>query len=70
MKTPLGVEILRSWSLTDPPKYRLTVVDLLADQTSKGRELGLIIDLSNHETLYASDIPPGLLYEHVHLVTP
>jgi alpha-glucan,water dikinase len=67
-KTPLSVEILNNWHLPEPPKYRLTVQDLLQAEEAAGRHIGLILDLSNHDCLYASDIPPGVQYLHVHLV--
>lgn len=41
---------------------------MLATQRDQGRPVGLLIDLSNHETLYAEDIPPQLHYRHIQLV--
>ncbi len=40
---------------------------LLADQAVQHRTVGLILDLSNHETLYEADLPAGLEYEHIML---
>ena len=68
MKTPLSQAILNAWSLPEKPKYSLTISSLLQQQRSLRRDIGLVIDLSNHETLYADDIPPCLQYEHVQLV--
>lgn len=44
------------------------MASLLASQRREGRQVGLLIDLSNHETLYAEDIPPSLQYRHIQLV--
>jgi hypothetical protein len=60
MKTPLSEEILDSWELPEPPKHRLTVPDLLAAQAAAGRRVGLLLDLSNHDCLYASDVPSSV----------
>jgi hypothetical protein len=60
MKTPLSEEILDSWELPQPPKHRLTVPDLLAAQAAAGRRVGLLLDLSNHDCLYASDVPSSV----------
>lgn len=68
MKTPLSQAILNEWSLPEEPKHSLTVGSLLQQQHFRHRQIGLIIDLSNHETLYAEDIPPSMQYEHVQLV--
>ena len=50
-KTPMSNEILENWSLQCPPKHALTVPLLLAGQAAAGREVGLIIDLANHDCL-------------------
>ena len=68
MKTPLSQAILSEWSLPEEPKHSLTISSLLQQQHFLHRQIGLIIDLSNHETLYAEDIPPFLQYQHVQLV--
>lgn len=60
MKTPLSEEILEGWELPEPPKHRLTVAELLAAQAEAGRHVGLLLDLSNHDCLYACDIPPNV----------
>lgn len=67
MKTPMSSEIIRNWSLERPPQHVLTIQSLCTDQTEKGRTIGLILDLSNHETLYAEDLQtvPGLQYVHI-----
>lgn len=49
MKTPLSRDILANWSLPEQPRYRLTVPELLEQQSALGRRIGLILDLSNHE---------------------
>lgn len=70
-KTPLSCAIIKSWSLPEEPKYSLTVPDLVTEQAAKGRQIGLLLDLSNHETLYAADIPAsGLQYTHIHVSVP
>lgn len=68
MKTPLSREILSNWTLLDQPKYNLTVPDLLAQQAALGRQIGLLLDLSNHDCLYSDDIPPDVEYNHIQLV--
>ena len=68
MKTPLSKAILNEWSLPEQPKHSLTVASLLQQQHFQQRHIGMIIDLSNHETLYADDIPPFIQYEHIQLV--
>lgn len=51
MKTPMSNEILDNWSLPEAPRHPLTVKLLLARQSALGREVGLIIDLANHDCL-------------------
>lgn len=51
MKTPMSNEILDNWSLPEAPRHPLTVPLLLARQAALGREVGLIIDLANHDCL-------------------
>ncbi|BDA42763.1 probable mRNA-capping enzyme at N-terminal half [Coccomyxa sp. Obi] len=70
MKTPMSSEIIQNWSLDQPPQHVLTIQSLLKDQQEKGRTVGLMIDLSNHETLYAEDLQAvdGLDYVHIPLV--
>jgi alpha-glucan,water dikinase len=57
MKTPLSHDILRDWKLLEAPHHSLTVQDLLAAQAAAGRQVGLIIDLTNHDCLYEEDVP-------------
>ena len=65
-KTPLSCRILSSWSLPEKPKHELTVPGLLETQRKEGRHVGMILDLSNHESLYAEDLCDcGLRYERV-----
>lgn len=69
MKTPLGSEILLDWNLEEPPRHPLTISQLQEDQAKKGRKIGMIIDLSNHETLYGADLKESdIVYERVPLV--
>jgi hypothetical protein len=49
MQTPLSEQILANWSLPEEPVHRLTVGTLLDEQRARGRSLGMILDLSNHE---------------------
>jgi hypothetical protein len=60
--------ILGSWQQDQPPAHPWTIGHLLATQQCAGRKVGLIMDLSNHDTLYAEDIPPSLEYKHIQLV--
>lgn len=64
-KTPLSAEILANWSLPQPAEHPLTVASLLEGQAAAGRRVGMILDLSNHATLYRQDLTDGLGYEHV-----
>lgn len=57
MKTPLSHDILRDWKLLEAPHHSLTVQDLLSAQAAAGRQVGLIIDLTNHDCLYEEDVP-------------
>lgn len=68
MKTPMSAEIMSNWSLEQPPTHALTVASLLQAQHQEGREMGMIIDLANHECLYAEDIPSTLEYSHINLI--
>ena len=67
MKTPMSSEIMSNWSLEEPPKHVLTVPSLLREESARGREIGLIIDLSNHETLYAEDLAAANNVEYAHI---
>ena len=60
--------MLDRWNLESAPEHPWTVELLLSSQAAAGRRVGLILDLSNHDTLYADEIPPGLAYRHVQLV--
>ena len=70
MKTPMSSEIVDNWSLEEPPKHVLTVSSLLDQEKAKGREIGLIIDLSNHETLYAEDLTTAINVQYAHIQVP
>ena len=67
MKTPMSSEIVSNWSLEEPPKHVLTIPSLLREESARGREIGLIIDLSNHETLYAEDLAAASNVEYAHI---
>lgn len=51
VQTPMSNEILDNWSLPEAPRHALTVPRLLASQAAAGRQIGLIIDLANHDCL-------------------
>ena len=61
MKTPLSPTLLQH----DTFESVLTLPHFLAEQRAKGREVGLIIDLSNHDCLYLDGVPPYLERVHV-----
>lgn len=66
MKTPLGSEILDSWNLENPPQHPLSISILEQQQHQLGQCVGMIIDLSNHDSLYAADLKgTGIQYERV-----
>ncbi|KDD76743.1 hypothetical protein H632_c121p1 [Helicosporidium sp. ATCC 50920] len=67
MKTPMSEEILSNWSLPEPPQHTLSVRSLLAETRQAGRPLGLIIDLANHDCLYADDLPADVAHSQVAL---
>lgn len=68
MKTPLSETIMENWSLQEKPKHSLTISELLTFQESRGRKVGMLLDLSNHECLYTDDIPESLEYKHISLI--
>lgn len=39
------------------------------DHSPMPSQVGMILDLSNHECLYSDDIPDTLAYRHVYLVS-
>lgn len=45
-----------------------TIGGFIREQAAQGRAVGLIVDLSNHDSLYADDMPkcPGVAYQHFH----
>jgi hypothetical protein len=62
MKTPLSPTLLRE----DTFENVLLLPNFLAEQReSRGRDVGLVIDLSNHDCLYGDGIPEGLERVHV-----
>ena len=65
---PARPQVLDGWKLETAPEHPWTVQQLLAGQAWAGRRVGMILDLSNHETLYADEIPTVLEYRHVQLV--
>jgi hypothetical protein len=70
MKTPLTLELQKGYLPANPqsPSRQFTVGIFLEEQRALGREVGLIVDLSNHDCLYTEDIPPGLEYMHFHFI--
>ena len=60
--------MLEGWNLESAPEHPWTVQQLVAGQAQAGRRVGMILDLSNHEPLYADEIPAVLEYRHVQLV--
>lgn len=60
--------MLEKWNQQSALAHPWTVADLLSSQAAAGRRMSLIIDLSNHDTLYADEIPPSLAYVHIKLV--
>ncbi|QDZ20658.1 protein-tyrosine phosphatase [Chloropicon primus] len=67
MKTPLTEQILKDWShtLEEPPRHVHTVDSFIEAQREEGRQVGLIVDLCNHDCLYREDIPDGVRYQHI-----
>lgn len=64
MKTPLGSEILENWNLEEPPRHPLSISIL--QQQIHDKRIGMIIDLSNHDSLYGADLrETGIQYERV-----
>ena len=64
MKTPLGSEILENWNLEEPPRHPLSISIL--QQQLQDKHIGMIIDLSNHDSLYGADLrETGIQYERV-----
>ena len=64
MKTPLGSEILENWNLEEPPRHPLSISIL--QQQLHDKHIGMIIDLSNHDSLYGADLrETGIQYERV-----
>lgn len=62
------VQVLEKWSQQSALAHPWTVADLLSSQAAAGRRVAMIIDLSNHDTLYADEIPASLAYVHIKLV--
>eukprot|EP01025_Chloroclados_australasicus_P030242 TRINITY_DN3034_c0_g2_i1.p1 TRINITY_DN3034_c0_g2~~TRINITY_DN3034_c0_g2_i1.p1 ORF type:complete len:363 (-),score=41.64 TRINITY_DN3034_c0_g2_i1:2803-3891(-) len=70
MKTPFSKKIVNQINIQQPKimPHILTVEVLLMEQRSLGREVGMIFDLTDHECLYAQDIPEEIEYQQVRLV--
>ena len=60
--------MLEKWHRQSALAHPWTVQGLLSSQEAAGRRVSMIIDLSNHETLYADEIPASLAYVHIKLV--
>lgn len=67
-KTPLAEEILANWTLEEPPKYPHSVPRFMEAVRQRGDDIGMFIDLSNHDCLYAQDLPVHVEYRHIELV--
>jgi hypothetical protein len=74
MKTPMSTEIIDNWSLDHPPKHTWTIRELVEGQKKEhNRQVGLIIDLANHDCLYIDDLlshnrdSSGPIIEYVHV---
>ena len=63
-----ATQVLEKWNQQSALAHPWTVADLLSSQVAAGRHVSLIIDLSNHDTLYADEVPPSLAYVHIKLV--
>jgi hypothetical protein len=62
MKTPLSPTLLAN---PDAIENVLSLPSFLEQQRALGRNVGLIIDLSNHDCLYSDGVPPELERVHV-----
>ena len=60
MKTPLSRVYVGEGCVN-----ALTVSALMVEQRKRGREIRMIIDLTNHDCLYKDDIPSGVTRVHV-----
>lgn len=60
MKTPLSARYVE-----ETCAHALTMDILMDEQRKLGREIGLIIDLTNHDCLYAEDVPGTISRVHV-----
>ncbi|CEF97757.1 Protein-tyrosine phosphatase, active site [Ostreococcus tauri] len=60
MKTPLSARYVE-----DRCAHALTMDILLREQRALGREIGLIVDLTNHDCLYEEDVPASVSRTHV-----
>ena len=60
MKTPLSPRYVEENCVN-----ALTMESLMRGQRARGREIGLIIDLTNHDCLYEDDIPSDVARVHV-----
>ena len=59
MKTPLSPKLLADFGVKDEKEkvpHVHTLPDFLAAQKERGRDVGLVIDLSNHDCLYSDGI--------------
>ena len=69
MKTPLSPKLLADFGVKDEKEkvpHVHTLPDFLAAQKERGRDVGLVIDLSNHDCLYSDGIPEtGVRRVHV-----
>jgi hypothetical protein len=65
-KTPLATQMILDWTLEEKPLNPLTIPMLLEGNLAKGHKIGMILDLSNHPTLYLEDLAAaGVEYHQV-----
>eukprot|EP01026_Neomeris_dumetosa_P060245 TRINITY_DN56779_c0_g4_i2.p1 TRINITY_DN56779_c0_g4~~TRINITY_DN56779_c0_g4_i2.p1 ORF type:complete len:335 (-),score=36.89 TRINITY_DN56779_c0_g4_i2:104-1108(-) len=67
MKTPFSQEIISSFD-DKVIENRLTVDSMVLEQNKLGREIGMILDVSDHTCLYQQDMPVNIEYQQVRLV--
>eukprot|EP00884_Botryococcus_braunii_P013253 jgi/Botrbrau1/21929/Bobra.0249s0053.2 len=68
-KTPLATDMIDNWTLEEPPYDPLTVDILIESNLKEGKKIGMILDLSNHPTLYSEDLRKhDVEYKQVQLV--
>lgn len=65
-KTPLAADMIANWNLEEPPQHPLTIDILVESNLKRGKRIGMILDLSNHPTLYGEDLKNwDIEYKHI-----